>query len=248
MKYSILILLSIVFLNCKQEKPEQLSAQAIIDNSIKISGGQYITNSNISFKFRAMTYKAIRSSGDYSLIRMQSSGKDWIVDSLTNTGFRRSINYESVDVPDSMMTKYAASVNSVHYFSVLPFGLNDKAVNKTLLEDVSIKNSDYYTIKVTFDQYGGGEDYEDVFIYWINQDTDKVDYLAYSYDENDGKGIRFRDAYNERFVKGIRFVDYNNYKPNDTTIALTDLPLLFENKKLQLLSKIELENIDVTLN
>jgi hypothetical protein len=142
---------------------------------------------------------------------------------------------------------YRASVNSVHYFSVLPFGLNDKAVNKTLMGDDTIKTKDYFKVKVTFNPEGGGEDYEDVFIYWINKTNFKVDYLAYSYNEIDGKGLRFRQAYNERFVNGIRIVDYNNYKTENTSIPLEDLGTAFDTDKLVLLSKIELENVEVQL-
>ena len=175
-------------------------------------------------------------------------GKEVTVDSLTNIGFTRHLNNQAVNVPDSMAVKYSASVNSVHYFSVLPYGLNDAAVNKQLMNDVLVKNKMYSTVKVTFAQDGGGEDFEDVFMYWVNKETSKIDYLAYSYNEDDGKGIRLREAYNERYVDGVRFVDYKNYKPIDASISLTDLPLLFEKEKQKLLSKIELENIEVTLN
>jgi len=44
----------------------------------------------------------------------------------------------------------------------------------------------------------------------------------------------------------VRFVDYRNYKPEEQYPPLTDLIDLFENKKLKLLSKIELEEITVT--
>lgn len=92
--------------------------------------------------------------------------------------------------------------------------MNDKAVNKLYLGKVLIKGNEYYKIKVTFNEEGGGEDFEDVFVYWVQTGTFKVDYLAYSYAVNGG-GIRFKEAYNERFVNGIRFVDYNNCKPEN---------------------------------
>jgi len=245
MKYLFSIVFAFFLLNCKTNKAEKKSVEFIVNKSMEVSGSEKVGESKIEFNFRDITYKAQRSDGEFSLIRMQSKGKDWIVDSLSNTGFIRSINYETVEVPDSMKVKYTASVNSVHYFSVLPYGLNDRAVNKTRLEDVVIKDKPYHTIKVTFNQDGGGEDYEDVFLYWINADTFKVDYLAYSYNEEDGKGMRFREAYNERIIEGIRFVDYNNYRPNKESITLNELPELFESGQLNLLSKIELENVKV---
>ena len=75
--------------------------------------------------------------------------------------------------------------------------------------------------------------------------TFKVDYLAYSYEEDEGLGFRFREAYNERYVHDLRFVDYNNYKSEDTTMDLLGLDKAFEAGNLKLLSKIELKNIKV---
>ena len=144
-----------------------------------------------------------------------------------------------------MAVKYTSSVNSVHYFALLPFGLNDAAVNKSSLENVTIKDKLYHKIKVWFSQEGGGEDFEDVFIYWIDTETFKADYIAYSYIEDDGVGIRFREAYNERIVNGLRFVDYNNYKSEEATMDVIGLDKAFETGHLKLLSKIELENIVV---
>ena len=112
---------------------------------------------------------------------------------------------------DSIANVYANSVNSVHYFANLPYGLNDPAVNKEFLGEVAIKDKEYYKIKVTFDQKGGGKDYEDIYLYWFNKETFKPDYLAYKF-YVDGGGIRFRVAYNERYLGGIRFVDYENYE------------------------------------
>ena len=155
------------------------------------------------------------------------------------------MNNKKIVVHDSMKPRYSASVNSVHYFSTLPYGLNDKAVNKELLEEVFIKNNTYFKIKVTFNQEGGGEDFEDVFVYWINKETYKVDYLAYSYQDPGEIGLRFREAFNERYVNELRFVDYKNYKPNKSNITIFELDDLFEKGQLKLLSKIELKNITV---
>jgi hypothetical protein len=145
-----------------------------------------------------------------------------------------------------MIPRYSASVNSVHYFSLLPYSLNDPAVNKTYIGKTTINNLEYYKVKVTFDQEGGGQDYKDIFVYWINSESFKTDYLAYSYLELSGEiGLRFREAFNERYLEGIRFVDYKNYKPKNEGVLLKDLDIFLENNELKLLSKIELENIVV---
>jgi hypothetical protein len=259
MKYLLFSIVSVLLFNCKDVKQdvseEKQTAQSIIDKSISNSGGDKIDNSTLEFDFRDKHYLAFRHKATF---RLQRRYKDTsaqyfdtiptIKDIINNKGFQRFVNDLPMAVPDSMAVRYSASVNSVHYFSVLPYGLNDLAVNKTLLEDVSVKNEMYFTIKVTFNQNGGGEDFEDVFMYWIHRETYKVGYIAYSYSEDDGKGIRFREGYNERYVEGVRFVDYNNYKPEDSAISLTDLPQLFEKGDLKLLSKIELENVTLKIN
>ena len=141
------------------------------------------------------------NNGNFKLIREFDS----IIDGLTNDGFERFINLKKQTLSDADSTKYANSVNSVHYFSVLPFGLNDKAVHKKLLPSSTIKGKEYYKVEVTFSENGGGEDFEDVFIYWIGKQDFLVDYLAYSYHTNGG-GKRFR-VLKEAIVKnGIRFV------------------------------------------
>lgn len=248
MKYLTIIIITLLLYNCKSEINEKsLSANEIINKSIAVSGGDKFSHSNIMFDFRDKSYAAKRLGGKFSYARMFNEDSLVITDFLSNNSFRRMLGREQADIADSMRVKYSASVNSVHYFSVLPFGLNDAAVKKSLLGAEQINNVDYYKIKVTFNEEGGGEDYEDIFVYWINKQTFKPDYLAYSYNEEDGVGMRFREAYNERYVNGLRFVDYNNYKTENPSIQLLDLGEAFEQNQLKLLSRIELKNVKVDL-
>ena len=178
--------------------------------------------------------------------RTKIDGENTIQDIISNEGLKRYINEIETIVNDSMVTSISDGVNSVHYFAQLPFGLNNQAVQKKLLGEDSINNNNYYEIEVTFKEEGGGTDFDDVFVYWIHKQDFTVDYLAYRYAVNGG-GIRFREAYNARVINGIRFVDYNNYKPESKEIMLSDLDRLFIKGKLKLVSKIETENITVSL-
>jgi hypothetical protein len=241
---SVFLMTLIVFLAaCQAEK----SAQVIIDRSIQVSGGDLYQHSLIQFDFRDHQYQIDRNEGDYQMTRIGKDGEKVLKDQLTNNGFERRVSGERVTVPDSMVQKYSNSINSVCYFALLPYGLNDPAVNKTYLEEVEIKGEKYHKIQVSFDQQGGGEDFEDVYIYWISVHSSKVDYLAYSYEVNGG-GLRFREAYNERFVGGIRFVDYINYKADPSSTTVDKLDQLFQNGKLEELSRIELRNVKVSTN
>lgn len=243
MRIIYILFILVTLTSCKKEIP--LSAQDIVDKTIEVSGGDKYLNAEIDFDFRDKHYRSVREGGKFQYERQFQDSIGIIKDVLNNDGFQRFVNDTLTKIPDSMAVKYTSSVNSVHYFALLPYGLNDAAVNKSSLGEVSIKDKLYHKIKVTFSQEGGGEDYEDVFIYWIEAETFKANYIAYSYIEDDGVGIRFREAYNERFINGLRFVDYNNYKSEDATMDLLGLDKAFESSSLKLLSKIELENIEV---
>lgn len=238
----VFLLALVIFLTaCQSEK----NAQTIVDHSIHVSGGELYQHSFIQFTFRDHQYQISRDGGNYQMIRIGKEGENLLQDQLTNNGFERTIAGEKQVVPDSMARKYSNSINSVCYFALLPYGLNDPAVNKTYLEEVEIKGEKYHKVQVTFNQQGGGEDHEDVYIYWINARSSTVDYLAYSYEVNGG-GLRFREAYNERQVGGIRFVDYINYKADPSSATVSQLDRLFLNGGLEELSRIELREITVT--
>ncbi|MFH6604170.1 DUF6503 family protein [Maribacter algicola] len=240
-KYALLLFFILLF-SCRQKKDSLLTAQQIVDKSIEVCGGDLYKTSNISFDFRDITYTLDVTKGQRILKRVITADSSVVVDVRHPHKFERYINDSLVVLHDTLANKYANSVNSVHYFAYLPFGLNDAAVNKELLEKVAIEGQDYYKVKVTFDQKGGGKDFDDIYVYWFNADTFKPDFLAYEF-HVDGGGMRFREAYNERSIGGIRFVDYNNYEPEDPLHSIYDIDSLLMAGKLKLLSKIELKNI-----
>lgn len=215
--------------------------QKIVDQAIQAAGGELYNNAIISFDFRDRHYIANRKEGVFAYERITA---DSIRDVINNEGSFREIHGKPTDTPDSMLLKYARSVNSVVYFALLPFGLNDAAVNKTYLGETVLDSIPCYKVQITFNEEGGGEDHDDVFIYWFNKENFQIEFLAYTF-HVDGGGIRFRKAYNPRSVNGILFLDYLNYKPASANTELEDLEDLYLNKKLELLSKVELENIVV---
>jgi len=238
--------------SCKNEvkttvntSSEKLTAQAIIDKAIENSCQGKCDNAVIEFTFRDVIYRSNRNAGFFKLERIKKDSVNVIHDVVSNKGLMRFVNKEVVTVPDSLAVGISDGVNSVHYFAQLPYGLNSASVNKKLLGEDSVKGIDYYEIEVTFSEEGGGTDFDDTFVFWVNKETFTVDYLAYKYATNGG-GIRFREAYNPRVVEGIRFVDYNNYKP-DNEVELSNLDKMFTDGVLKLLSKIETENVKIIL-
>ncbi|MEN7547677.1 DUF6503 family protein [Rapidithrix thailandica] len=229
--------------NSSTDKPlNKLVSQAIASH-----GGERYESFSLAFDFRGKHYTASRKGGLYIYTReFKDSLGNSIIDKLDNEGFVRSINGEKSEIPQEKSLAYSNSVNSVIYFTLLPFGLNDPAVNTEDLGVVNVKGEPYHKIKITFDQEGGGTDYEDEYIYWVHQQKHTVDFLAYSYHVNGG-GIRFREAINRQTIQGIIFQDYINYKPDNKDIAIENIDRLFEAGELKELSRIENKNIELEL-
>tara|TARA_B110000037_G_scaffold222757_1_gene299349 strand:- start:942 stop:1679 length:738 start_codon:yes stop_codon:yes gene_type:complete len=231
---------------CKP-KDLDLTAQQIIDKTMHYSGADQVVNSKIKFTFRTKEYTAIRKNGIFELFKQYLTADSLKVkEVLSNNGYLRFINNKAVPIVDSLIADYGNAINSVHYFSVLPFGLNNAAVHKKLLKSAQIKGKEYYKLEISFSEHGGGEDFEDLFIYWIGKESFLIDYLAYSYHTNGG-GMRFRAVKTQNKTKGIRFVNYENYKPIDPNIDFYTIDHAFENNGLKKVSEIILEAIEVKL-
>lgn len=227
----------------KAEKP-QTKEQIIIDEAIAQHGGDNYKKFKIEFDFRKRHYVASRNEGifQYERIFEDSTGKK-IRDVLNNDGFYREVAGKKIQLSKEDTDKYTASVNSVFYFALLPFGLNDEAVVKKYLGEDTIKKELYHKIQVTFKQTSGGEDYQDVYVYWIHQQKKTMDYFAYSYNEKDDSGSRFRVPLNKRKIAGITFADYENYEGTAWGTPVDNLSNLFEQNKLKKFSDIQLENM-----
>ncbi|MEZ4828884.1 MAG: DUF6503 family protein [Bacteroidia bacterium] len=218
--------------------------QPIVDQAIAAHGGDKFLHAEISFSFRDRKYLSLRDNGHFQFERIFIENGDSIRDVLSNEGFFREVNGQRVAIPDSMALKYSNSVNSVIYFAVLPFGLNDPAVQKSYLGEVEIKAVPYHKIKVTFGQDGGGVDFEDEFVYWFRTDNFRMDYLAYLY-HTEGGGMRFRKAYNTRTIGGLVISDYVNYEADPRQYRVEQTDSLFEAQSLKELSVIELQSVSV---
>lgn len=250
-KLLFLLLGSCLLSSCTADQAVEASysAQEIIDRAIEAAGGDLYERAKIDFEFRNRLYRSFRDGGRYELERFTQDSSGVVTrDVLSNDGFLRFQEGEKLEVSDSMATRYSNSVNSVHYFAQLPYGLNAPAVQKALLGEDRIGGEAYYEIGITFQQEGGGTDFQDQFVYWVHQEDFTVDYLAYNY-ETDGGGVRFREAYNPRVVEGIRFVDYRNFKPEpeEVSMDLTELDQWFTDERLKLLSTIETEAVQVRI-
>ena len=245
MRKIYLLLLSFLTFSSLWSCDSKSEAEVIVDNAIKVHGGEKYATSKISFDFRDKHYEIFKGENSFSYSREFQDSLGRVQDLLNNNGFSRSVNEVEIDtLTDERIGAFSRSVNSVAYFAFLPYGLDDPAAFKEYLGITDIKGEAYHQVKVTFQEEGGGEDFDDIFLYWIGVEDFYVDYIAYSY-HTDGGGVRFREVSEVSEVGGIRFQNYLNLKPSDKNTPIDKIQELYLSGELLLLSKINLENIRV---
>lgn len=243
--YYFLALAILSICSCGHEK-EELTADEVIERAVKQHGGERYDNMEVQFDFRNRHYRAKISNGEYVYERTFKSESGWVTDVWSNKKFKRMIDEKEIQLNREDLETYRSSTNSVIYFALLPFDLDDPVVNRQLMRSVEINNEPYYKVEITYGERGGGkENFESAYVYWIHKEKFTMDYLAYSFNINGG-GVRFREAYNPREVEGIRFQDYRNYTIDEDYPA-QELDYAFSTGKLKLVSDIKLENIKVNL-
>ena len=243
----IILLLACKADNQKESKNKELSENKIspdyiIQKAIEYSGKDKIKDNKVIFEFRDKTYISERICNQFKLTRIDSSKN--VKDVFYKDEVKRKINGKSVQLADTTAAAIKSSINSVHYFVHLPYRLKDPAVMAKRLKDDTINNKAYYQLQVKFKEKGGGEDFQDIYHYWFDQEDFSLDYLAYKFYTNDG-GMRFRAKRIEKRLDGVIFQDYNNFKPASDNIQIDQLSTAYKNNQLEKVSEIITNPISV---
>ena len=253
-KKLILLFICFSFFSCTKSREEYAKVPAltkqqdVINKAISYHGLEGLDNATFNLTFRDIDYTYSNEAGLYTYTRTQiDSANRTVFDHMNNETLVRFIDGDTAEITEEKRAAYIRSVNSVIYFFRLPFGLNDPAVNKKYIGEKVIKGKTYHEIEITFGEEGGGEDFDDVFLYWFDAEDYSMDYLAYLY-HTDGGGLRFREAINPRNISGAIVQDYINYKPEDESIPISTILDLYKNDELIELSRIINEDIDIQLN
>lgn len=211
----------------------------IIKSALIAHGSYNLIEKTLRFTFRDINYTAFKGNNKYIYTRSwENDTVGFVQDSLVNsTEFSRHIDGKLQPLTEEWQLRYANSINSVLYFTLLPLGLQDEAAIKTYLGIDSLKGQNYHKIKVTFAEEGGGEDHDDIYCYWINTSSFLIDYLGYEFSTNGG-GTRFRVAIDTATIAGVVFQNYINYKAIDESISILDHDQLYEKDSLIELSRI----------
>ena len=239
----ILGLLGLILYSCKTKVASKqfTPAEKLLQECVDAHGGTLYDKAHYEFVFRGNKYTFQNDNGTYVYTSIKEKEGQVTFDKMENHAFSRTVDNEVINLDEKKQASYGASLNSVIYFATLPHKLQDPAVNLMIKEPVKIKDETYDVLQVSFDEEGGGKDHDDIYYYWINSKTKRLDYLAYNFHVNNG-GVRFRSAYNTRNVNGILFQDYINYKAPVGT-PLSELPSLYTQDKLTELSVIATEDV-----
>ncbi len=224
------------------------SAQGIIERAIEVHGGNQLRQARVTFDFREYSFIVERRGGEYSYQRSYQEDGSLIVESLSNSGVTRRVDGEVATLSEEELSDLMTPLNSVPYFALLPFNLQDPAVQASYLGQGTIRGEPYDKIEVTFREEGGGRDFEDRYVYWFHRDRHTMDYLAYTFQAGDG-GTRFREAFNVRTISGVRFADYHNYVSDSLSSPedpIERFDALFEKNAVSLLSEVLTENVTLT--
>lgn len=225
------------------------SATAVIDSARAAHGSSVLKRAVVTFDFRGDAYRIHQDGGQFHYRRAytDSLGR-FVTEGITNDGLYRVVEGDTVSLSPSERDAVETTVNSVTYFTLLPEPLGDSAVQPTNSGRDTIEGVPYHRVRVTFRQDGGGSDWQDVYMYWFHADTYMMDYFAYAYGQgpDEEPGTRFRKAYNIRRLHGVRVADYYNYTADTLTAEqLAQYPDLLENGALELVSKIEIDSVQV---
>jgi hypothetical protein len=223
-------------------------AQAVVDRALAAHGAGILDDADVTFGFRGARFELSTHPGTWSIRRIvQDEGGGRIEDELGVDGLLHRENGADVPLSPAEAAAAESAVNSVAYFALLPYKLNDPAARKRLLAPATIGGRRYDVVEVTFDERGGGADWEDRFVYWFDARRHTLDYLAYAFAVNGG-GTRFREATNPRTVGGVRVQDYQNYTADSTGAPFRRLdryPDLLGTDQLRLLSTVALDSVRV---
>ena len=129
------------------------------------------------------------------------------------------------------------------YFAFLPYKLNDPSAQQRDLGLERWGDRELHKVKITF-RAGTSSDDQDQFLYWFDPQTARLEQFAYSYEGSPG-GLRFRRLDNYRRVGGILFFDQENLGVEGDRLSVDLIDPEFVERRMQLVSRVRLEEIRV---
>ena len=195
----------------------ETEALALIDRARTHHGSAWLDRAEVRFSFRGTPFVLRRDDGRFRYARTLTDGLGRTVEEVVdNAGAHRFVDGAEVALTAAEAEALTTAVNSVAYFALLPAPLTDPAVRARLLTPDRVGGEDYDRVEVTFARDGGGQDFQDRYVYWLRQLDGRIGHYAYTYDVSPGDtsraatGTRFRVPVGARRVGGALFQDWRN--------------------------------------
>lgn len=239
--FVILLVISIVVIQACSPDPSD-----IVNEAIKSSGWDKFKNNDIEFDFRGIHYKIFHNNGNYVYEKIFLDTAQGIIrEGMTNDSTYKELNGLSILLDENETARIRNTINQVVYFNLLPYKLNDNAVVKNYIGEAIINDKEYHKIKVTFSEAGGGDNYDDWYVYWFEKNTKAMDYFAYYYTINGENSERFRAVKKVHNINGFTFYDWENFTSDEIGEQIENFDNFYIDGKVKKVSDIELNNIEV---
>lgn len=264
MRYFYLVFIMFMFFSCQNKKttssentihktPEftiknNAKGEKIIADLENSTQAKLREASLISYEFQQDKYQIERDCGWYEFSRIFSNSTDRDSLVLDNMEIVQYLKGEKVDdLADSTKTRLGKEMKTELFFAELIFGLNSPTARKKYLENEKINEKDYAKLKVEFIEDNNDQDYLVETVFWIDDKTEKLDFIAVKFGENTFN-YQFLKPINQREIEGISFFDYEVYTPQkNKDFAIEEMAKLFEENKLDKKENRVYKNIEVIL-
>ncbi|MBZ0113059.1 MAG: hypothetical protein K8J08_11400 [Thermoanaerobaculia bacterium] len=221
----------------------------IVDRSIEFHGGDLYRHSVVSFAICSksgcfdVTTRMDGGLYDHTAEESQGDRRRWA--RSTNDSIEGREFGKEIPVSESEAQRWRDWVTARVYFALLPFRLTDPSVYQHDLGTVDWEGRELHRVKVTFEGKSSS-DASDEFLYWFDPKTARLEFFAYTYVNSDGsRGLRFRKLHNYRRVGGILVFDQENFGREDHSLALEEINPTTVRERLQEVSQIRLEDVEV---
>ncbi len=220
---------------------------AIVERAIEHHGGEIYRHSE--------TELAVCSKSGCFDVKARLDGDRWAYDVAGRSGDSRLHVHSAHDaltvrrdgaaeaVAADREQKFRDWAMARVYFCFLPFRLNDPSVHQQDLGLVDWDDRRLHKVKVTFEA-GTSTDAGDEYMYWFDPETGRLEYLAYSYDDNGG-GLRFRRAVRHRRIGGLLFFDQENHGIDGPGLSVDAIDAAYVHDAMRHVSTVRLEDIRV---
>ncbi len=234
------------------QAPAEGGRAAIVDRAIEHHGGEIYRHSETELDLCSKSgcfHVVARVDGDrFAYVVSGKSGGARLEVRSTNDALEVSRNGEPLAVEPAKQRQYRDWAMARVYFCFLPFRLGDPSVIQQDLGLVDWQGRRLHKVKVTFEP-GTSTDSGDEYVYWFDPESARLEYFAYSYDDNGG-GLRFRRNLRHRRAGGLLFFDQENYGvdgggADGPDLSVDSIDAAYVRDAMRHVSTVRLEGIEV---